>query len=85
MDRIAIEANLTEIISEVIPNIDEEISYTASIKDSYGVNSVSIIRIIVATESKFDISFTDYELALSSYDTFGDLVATIAEKLANKE
>ena len=47
-----------------------------------GVNSVSLIRILVACESKFVISFTDYELALSEYDTFADIAAVITEKLA---
>jgi acyl carrier protein len=54
---------------------------TASIENQYGVNSISIIRLIVAAESKFKVEFTDYELALSSYQTFGDLAEVIAEKL----
>ena len=64
-----------------MPDI-EDINMTSSIVDIYGVNSVSLIRLIVAAESKFDISFSDYELALSAYDTFGDIAAVIAEKLA---
>jgi hypothetical protein len=28
------------------------------------------------------VQFTDYELALSEYQTFADIVATIEEKLA---
>jgi len=72
---------LEEVISEVMPNI-ENINMTTAIVDGYGVNSVSLISIIVAAENKFDVEFTDYELALSEYDTFGDLLATIEEKLA---
>ena len=55
---------------------------TAELTTEYGVNSVSLIRLLVAAESKFDISFTDYELALSDYDSFSDIAAVIAEKLA---
>lgn len=81
MEKEQIVQKLEEVIRDVMPELDK-IDMTASITKEYGVNSVSLIRLIVATESKFDVSFTDYELALSSYDTFGDLAATVAEKLA---
>ncbi|MDE5873467.1 MAG: acyl carrier protein [Lachnospiraceae bacterium] len=81
MDKEQINKKLEEVINDVMPDI-EDINMTSSIVDIYGVNSVSLIRLIVAAESKFDISFSDYELALSSYDTFGDIAAVIAEKLA---
>lgn len=81
MDKNQIVKKLEEVIRDVMPDV-EDINMTSSITEIYGVNSVSLIRLIVASESKFDISFDDYELALSSYDTFGDLAATIEEKLA---
>lgn len=81
MDKEQINKKLEEVINDVMPDI-EDINMTFPIVDIYGVNSVSLIRLIVAAESKFDISFSDYELALSSYDTFGDIAAVIAEKLA---
>lgn len=80
MEKIQIITKLQEIIHDVI--CEGDIDMKKSIVDEYGVNSISLIRLIVAIEHKFDISFTDYELALSEYDTFGDLVATIEEKLA---
>lgn len=81
MDKDQITKKLEEVISETMPNI-ENLNMTSSMVDVYGVNSISLINIIVAAEAKFDVKFTDYELALSSYDTFGDLLATIEEKLA---
>ncbi|MBO6115421.1 MAG: acyl carrier protein [Lachnospiraceae bacterium] len=81
MDRTQINTKLEEVIGEVMPEI-EKVDFAASITQQYGVNSVSLIRLILAVESKFDVSFNDYELALSSYDTFGDLAATVAEKIA---
>ncbi len=80
MDKDQITKKLEEVILEVMPELDS-VNMNASIVNEYGVNSVSIIRIIVAAEEKFDVSFTDYELALAEYDTFADLVATVAEKL----
>lgn len=81
MDKDQITKKLEEVISDVMPELDD-VNMSSSITDVYGVNSVSLIRIIVACESKFDISFSDYELALSEYETFADLVAVIAEKMA---
>lgn len=81
MDNIQIEKKLEEVIKDVLPDVDQ-IDMTSSITQKFGVNSVSLIRILVACESKFDISFTDYELALSEYDTFADIAAVITEKLA---
>ncbi len=80
MDKEQITKKLEEVILDVMPELDS-INMNASIVNEYGINSVSIIKIIVAAEEKFDVSFTDYELALSAYDTFADLVATVAEKL----
>ena len=80
MDRPQINEKLEEVILEVMPELDK-VDLSASITNTYGINSVSLIRIILAVENKFDVSFTDYELALSSYDTFGDLAATVEEKL----
>ncbi len=81
MEKEQIVKKLEEVIHDVMPEVDT-IDMNVNMVQTYGVNSVSLIRLIVAAESKFDISFTDYELALTDYDTFGDLAATIAEKLA---
>lgn len=81
MEKEQIVKKLEEVIHDVMPEVDT-IDMNVNMVQTYGVNSVSLIRLIVAAESKFDISFTDYELALTDYDTFGDLATTIAEKLA---
>ncbi|MBR4515542.1 MAG: acyl carrier protein [Lachnospiraceae bacterium] len=81
MDKDQIVKKLNEVIQAELPDIEEDVNLNASITQEYGVNSVSLIRLIVALEEKFDISFTDYELALSEYESFSDLVAVITEKL----
>lgn len=81
MEKTQIETKLKEVIRDVMPDIGD-IDMHAHMVQEYGVNSVSLIRMIVAAESRFDVSFSDYELALSDYDTFGDLAAAVEEKLA---
>ena len=81
MEKEQIVTKLKEVIHDVLPETDE-VDMHANMVETYGVNSVSLIRLLVAAESKFDISFSDYELALSDYDSFGDIAAVISEKLA---
>ena len=80
MDKDQIEKKLADLITEVMPEV-EEVDYNALIEQEYGVNSVSIIRLIVETENEFNVKFTDYEIALDNYATFMDLVDRIYEKL----
>ncbi|MGN0368474.1 MAG: acyl carrier protein [Wujia sp.] len=81
MDNSQIQKKLEEVIKNVLPDL-EGIDMNANMVNTYGVNSVSLIRLLVAAEERFDISFTDYELALDEYDTFADIAAAIAQKMA---
>ena len=84
MEKEEVRIALKALINDEIPELDD-IDMEKDIVTEYGINSVSIIRLIVAAEEQFDIQFTDYELALDSYDTFGDLAAVIKDKLDKKD
>lgn len=80
MEKEQVKLELKALIEEIMPELGE-VDSDKNIVSEYGINSVSIIRLIVAAEEKFGVKFTDYELSLESYDTFGDLAAVIKEKL----
>jgi len=80
MDKDQITKKLEEVILDEMPDIDS-VNMNASMVKEYGINSISLIRLIVAAEKKFDVEFDDYELDLSAYDTFADLAASVAEKI----
>ncbi|SNU04545.1 Phosphopantetheine attachment site [Lachnospiraceae bacterium] len=84
MEKEEVRLALAALISDELPELGE-IDMEKDIITEYGINSVSIIRLIVAAESKFGIQFTDYELSLEEYPTFGDLAAIIKNKLDKKE
>ncbi len=84
MEKEEVRQSLASLIEEVMPEL-EAVDMEKDIVTEYGINSVSIIRLIVAAEEQFDIQFTDYELALDAYDTFGDLAAVIKDKLDKKD
>lgn len=84
MEKEEVRVGLTELIEEEMPEL-EEIDMEKDIVSEYGINSVSIIKLIVAAEAKYDISFTDFELSLDEYSTFGDLAMTIKTKLDEKD
>ncbi|MCR5149173.1 MAG: acyl carrier protein [Eubacterium sp.] len=81
MEKEQIEQKLADLVKEVMPEVDEDIKFNVDIEQEYGVNSVSIIKLIVAIERKFNVEFTDYELALDNYSTFGNLAELIGKKL----
>lgn len=80
MERDEVRKAVLELIGDVMPEL-EEVTFDKNIASEYGVSSVSIIKLIVEAEKKFEVSFSDYELALDSYDTFGNFAEVIYEKL----
>ena len=80
MERDEVRKAVLELIGDVMPEL-EEVTFDKNIVSEYGVSSVSIIKLIVEAEKKFEVSFSDYELALDSYDTFGNFAEVIYEKL----
>ena len=80
MEKEEVRQTLKSLIEEVMPELSD-VSMDAEITSEYGVNSVSIIRLIVTAEEKFGVKFTDYELSLEDYKTFEDLAAVIKAKL----
>ena len=80
MEKEQVRVELKALIEDVMPEL-EAVEMDKDITTEYGINSVSIIRLIVAAEEKFGVKFTDYELALDEYPTFGDLAAVIKDKL----
>ena len=84
MDRNTVDQELKELIGDVMPELTE-VDFGKNMVVEYGVNSISIIRLIVAAEEKFGISFTDYELSLDAYGCFSDVAAVIEKKLEDKE
>ena len=86
IDRETVDQELKELIGEAIPEIaDEELDFSKDMVAEYGVNSISIIRLIVAAEEKFGISFSDYELSLDGYTSFSDVAALVFKKVEDKE
>lgn len=84
MEKDEVKKAVLELIEDVMPEL-EDVAFDKNIVSEYGVSSVSIIKLIVEAEKKFEISFSDYELALDSYDTFGDFTRVVYDKLEDVE
>lgn len=84
MEREEIEKQLLQVIEDVLPELGT-VDLKKDIVSDYGINSISIIRIIVACEDSFEVAFTDYELALDDYRTFADLARLLEVKVAEKD
>ena len=82
MEKNEIKEKLMGIIEEEIPEIElDKLDMQASLVDEYGVDSVSLIKMIVDVEKTFDVTFDDRELALNKYENFDDVVHVIGKKL----
>ncbi|MBQ8148000.1 MAG: acyl carrier protein [Lachnospiraceae bacterium] len=82
MDKETIKKQSLEVIEQVLPELDvENVDTSASITDDYDVNSVSIIKLLVGLEDKFDVSFEDSELALNKYASFDDVIDSVEKKM----
>jgi acyl carrier protein len=82
MDRKAVEKRVLKVFSDVMPEVDiDSIDMTAELSKEYGVDSVSIIQLIVELEKEFGAEFEDTELALGLYYDMNDVVAAVAAKL----
>lgn len=82
MDKNEIKGKLLSIIEEELPDVKaDKVDTSASLADDYGVDSVSLIKMIVDAEQTFNVKFDDRELALNKYDNFDDVIDTIEKKL----
>ncbi len=81
MEKSEIKDKLLDIIEEEMPEVDKSaIDTSASLTDD-GLDSVSLIKVIVDAEKTFEIEFDDRELALNKYENLDDMVDLIEEKL----
>ena len=82
MDKETLKSKVLKVVSDVLPEIDvDNIDRSAELTKKYGINSVSVIQIIVALEQEFGILYEDSELALGLYYDMNDLVDSVAAKV----
>lgn len=82
MDNETLKSKVLKVVSDVLPEIDvDNIDMSAELTKKYGINSVSVIQIIVALEQEFGILYEDSELALGLYYDMNDLVDSVAAKV----
>ena len=82
MDKETLKSKVLKVVSDVLLEIDvDNIDMSAELTKKYGINSVSVIQIIVALEQEFGILYEDSELALGLYYDMNDLVDSVAAKV----
>ncbi len=81
MEKNEIKDKLLDIIEEEVPEVDKNALDTSASLSDDGLDSVSLIKVIVDAEKEFDVVFDDRELALNKYENLNDVVELIEEKL----
>jgi acyl carrier protein len=80
-----IKDKLNSIINQKLKlsKLSEEIGENEDLSD-YGLNSISIIRLIIAMEEEFSIEVDDEELTIEPFKTIGNILAFINSKINDK-
>ncbi len=83
LDDAAIEARLKEMIVErlFLKVQPEEIPADASLMDTYGVDSVSLLELVVGLEEAFGIRLEDGDFNVQNFATVAALRAFVKDRL----
>ena len=74
MEKRSIIDNVNKLIDEITGDKRKR-KLTESLKEDCGLDSLSVVELIVALESGFEISFDDGDLDPAEIKTLGDVVA----------
>lgn len=77
-----IQDRLIKVIKETLGDLVEGISTIKSDDElsSFGVNSVSFIKLVVAVEEEFGFEFDDEQLDFNNFRTINGIVEYIKER-----
>lgn len=64
------------VLSNAILELSEELGNDDNLLD-IGLDSLQMIRIIVAIEREFDFEFSDEDLVISNFSTIGNIAESI--------
>ncbi len=77
-----IESKVKKVMFETLDlNCDINTINVETPLETLDINSISFIKMLVAFESEFNIEFDDEELNIDQFNTFQDIVNSIAKKL----
>jgi acyl carrier protein len=78
-----VDTNLTGVIeslASVVPDVPKEgLTETTPLHD-LGLNSIQVLRVLVALEERFHVEFDDDDFDLDKLQTIADLAAQLASK-----
>lgn len=77
--------NLREIVADHLSVEAAIVTANASFRDDLGADSLDVVELVMEAEDEFNVDITDDEADKAINDgTFGDLVALVDKKLAEK-
>ena len=81
---LSIEDRVSAMITEYAPIASQNVPYdpSLSLRNSFGLESLVLVSVILRMGFEFDVDVTDFALELNSISTVGDLYS-LAHKLQN--
>jgi acyl carrier protein len=86
MKKEVIVNKIFEILNErdIIQKI-ELLDLKAPLQETYGLNSINFIDIIVSIEEMFDLEFDDDDLDMNNFNNIDSIIQTVLTHLDKKE
>lgn len=85
VDRQEIENKICEILNDYSQYKDIRITMGDDLRDSYGIDSVALVEVLVAVEGIFDITVDSNLLTYDSFSTAGRIADYVEDKLQTVE
>ncbi|QNU66702.1 acyl carrier protein [Ruminiclostridium herbifermentans] len=81
MTKSEIESRICEIVQTYSQYDGDNIQLQGDLREDYGIDSISLVELLVDIESQFDITFDSSFLTYESFSTAGSIADYINEKL----
>jgi acyl carrier protein len=75
-----IEEKVCELVKGYCQFEGEEVQLDGDLRDSYGIDSITLVELLVDMESQFDVVFDSSFLTYESFSTAGNLADYIDQK-----
>ncbi|QMV40977.1 acyl carrier protein [Cohnella cholangitidis] len=82
MDKSIIEQKVCQWVREKATVPSEEIALDADLRDNYGIDSISLVELLVEIECAFDMTFDSASLTNDYFSTAGSISEYVCRKLA---
>jgi acyl carrier protein len=81
MRRDEIESKICDLVQTYSQFDGDNVQLDGDLREDYGIDSISLVELLVDIESQFDVTFDSSFLTYESFSTAGSIAEYISEKI----